>query len=276
MFAEQRSRVGPPQSTDLLGWRRPRGRRRRSGRGRPRSIGSGAAARLSAGGAVRPSQLPALHQNRQRVPAVDSRHAARAGGTGQPERRTPAPHRDVHRHKPDEDDPWRAHPGPVGRGRERGRGRRGGARLFAQDDEGNVWNLGEYPEVQEDGSFLGAPHTWIDGVRDAEGGIHMLDRPDVGNSYLQGYAPDIEFLDCATVFDEALSTCVPLRCFEDVLLTHIGLRYGGSPPAPAREQCSRSCRGDVRRAAQPPLSRPPRRRSAMLERSERRATPPAP
>lgn len=92
--------------------------------------------------------------------------------------------------------------------------------FFAQDDEGNVWNLGEYPEVYEDGSFLGAPQTWIDGVRDAEGGIHMLDRPDVGNSYLQGYAPDIEFLDCATVFDEAPSTCVPLRCFEDVLLTH--------------------------------------------------------
>ncbi len=53
--------------------------------------------------------------------------------------------------------------------------------FFAQDDDGNVWNLGEYPEEYEDGFFIGAPSTWIHGVADAEGGIHMLDSPVVGD-----------------------------------------------------------------------------------------------
>jgi hypothetical protein len=92
--------------------------------------------------------------------------------------------------------------------------------FFAQDNDGNVWNLGEYPEEYEDGFFLGAPNTWITGLDDAEAGIHMLDGPDIGDSYLQGFAPQIDFLDCATVFDEGLRVCPPLRCYDDVLETH--------------------------------------------------------
>lgn len=92
--------------------------------------------------------------------------------------------------------------------------------FFAQDNDGNVWNLGEYPEEYEDGFFLGAPNTWITGLADAEAGIHMLDGPNVGDSYLQGFAPEIDFLDCAQVFNEGLRVCPPLRCFDDVLETH--------------------------------------------------------
>jgi hypothetical protein len=92
--------------------------------------------------------------------------------------------------------------------------------FFAQDDDGNVWNLGEYPEEYEDGFFLGAPNTWIAGLADAEAGIHMLDGPNVGDSYLQGLALEVEFLDCATVFQENLTSCPPVGCFENVLLTH--------------------------------------------------------
>ena len=33
----------------------------------------------------------------------------------------------------------------------------------AQDDDGNVWNLGEYPEEYVGGVFHGAPSTWISG-----------------------------------------------------------------------------------------------------------------
>jgi hypothetical protein len=92
--------------------------------------------------------------------------------------------------------------------------------FFAQDDDGNVWNLGEYPEEWEDGGFVGAPNTWIAGVADAEAGIHMLDWPDVGDTYMQGFAPEIDFLDCARVFEEDLTSCVPVGCFDDVLVTH--------------------------------------------------------
>ena len=96
--------------------------------------------------------------------------------------------------------------------------------FFAQDDFGNVWNLGEYPEEYEDGFFLGAPNTWIAGLADAEAGIHMLDYKDVGYSYLQGFAPEIEFLDCATVAAEDAQECdipaLPGACYENVVVTH--------------------------------------------------------
>jgi hypothetical protein len=102
--------------------------------------------------------------------------------------------------------------------------------FFAQDDGGNVWNLGEYPEEYEDGYFIGAPSTWIHGVGDAEGGIHMLDLPSVGDYYLQGSVPSIQFLDCARVFAEHQEVCVPTPtdCYADVLVTH-----ETSPPDPA-------------------------------------------
>ena len=92
--------------------------------------------------------------------------------------------------------------------------------FFAQDNDGNVWNLGEYPEEFEDGEFIGAESTWIAGVAKAKAGIHMwgtpkLDRP----RYLQGYAPDIDFLDCAKVIDKGLEVCVPTGCYTHVLLT---------------------------------------------------------
>jgi hypothetical protein len=96
--------------------------------------------------------------------------------------------------------------------------------FFAQDDAGNVWNLGEYPEEYEDGFFLGAPSTWIAGLADAEAGIHMLDFRDVGLTYLQGYAPEIDFLDCAEVVAEDVRECdipaAPGGCFENGVLTH--------------------------------------------------------
>jgi hypothetical protein len=95
--------------------------------------------------------------------------------------------------------------------------------FFAQDNAGNVWNLGEYPEEYEDGFFLGAPNTWIAGFADAEAGIHMLDYRDVGDSYLQGLAPEIDFLDCALVFREDVRRCgipaAPAGCYNNGLVT---------------------------------------------------------
>lgn len=92
--------------------------------------------------------------------------------------------------------------------------------FFAQDDDGNVWNLGEYPELYEDGQFIGAPDTWVAGIADAKAGVHMHANPRVGTpSYLQGYAPDIDFLDCARVFKQAKKICVPAGCFGNILIT---------------------------------------------------------
>ena len=92
--------------------------------------------------------------------------------------------------------------------------------FHAQDDDGTVWNLGEYPEEYEDGRLTGAPDTWIAGLARARAGILMLADPRVGTpSYLQGWAPDIEFADRARVLRTGVRSCVPLDCYRDVLVT---------------------------------------------------------
>ena len=92
--------------------------------------------------------------------------------------------------------------------------------FFAQDKRGNVWNLGEYPEEFEEGRFVGAPSTWIAGVAGAEAGLHMVKRPRVGQTWLQGISLDIDFLDCARVFTIRHQLCLPIGCYSPYLRTH--------------------------------------------------------
>src|SRR5438128_1789095 len=92
--------------------------------------------------------------------------------------------------------------------------------FHAQDDDGNVWNLGEYPEVYEQGKLVGAEDTWITGLARARAGILMRAEPRVGSSsYLQGWAPEIEFRDRAREYKSGQRSCVPVDCFNDVLVT---------------------------------------------------------
>jgi len=89
----------------------------------------------------------------------------------------------------------------------------------SQDNDGNVWLLGEYPEEYEDGKFKGAEDTWIAGLEGAKPGVLMRADPRPGtSSYLQGLAPEIEFQDRAKVSKSGLRTCVPVQCYDDVLL----------------------------------------------------------
>jgi hypothetical protein len=90
----------------------------------------------------------------------------------------------------------------------------------AQDNAGNLWNLGEYPEEYEGGKFTGAPATWISGLGKAVPGNLMVADPKLGTpEYLQGWSPDIDFLDCAKVFKMQQQTCVPVGCYKNVLIT---------------------------------------------------------
>jgi hypothetical protein len=92
----------------------------------------------------------------------------------------------------------------------------------AQDDGGNVWLLGEYPEVYEDGRFKGAPDTWISGLEGAAPGVLMRANPRAGTfSYLQGLAPKIEFQDRAKVSETGLRSCVPVKCYDEVVLIDV-------------------------------------------------------
>jgi hypothetical protein len=90
----------------------------------------------------------------------------------------------------------------------------------AQDSAGNMWNLGEYPEEYENGKFHAAPDVWIAGLAEAAPGNSMIGNPHLGTpEYLQGWAPEIEFLDCAKVSEMQQRTCVPAGCYENVMIT---------------------------------------------------------
>jgi hypothetical protein len=92
--------------------------------------------------------------------------------------------------------------------------------FFAQDDRGNVWSFGEYPEEYEEGQFIGAPETWLSGIDGAKAGIHMPARSRVADPpYVMGFAPEIDFFNAAQTFATGLELCVPLNCYENVLVT---------------------------------------------------------
>jgi hypothetical protein len=89
--------------------------------------------------------------------------------------------------------------------------------FYAQDDEGNVWRMGEYPEEYDAGEFVAAP-TWIHGFQEARAGIMMKANPQLGTpSYAQGWAPAVGWTDRGQV-DQMSQTCVPVECYEDVLV----------------------------------------------------------
>jgi hypothetical protein len=103
--------------------------------------------------------------------------------------------------------------------------------FFAQDNDGNVWNLGEYPEEYEGKTFVGAPNTWV--ANPSAGvlpGVHMYKNPVEGPPYyLQGWAPDIEFLDCAYA-NKIYTTntpCIASGCYS--LVTHERSPYDPCP-----------------------------------------------
>lgn len=92
--------------------------------------------------------------------------------------------------------------------------------FWAQDNDGNVWNLAEYPEEYDvNGNFTGAPSTWVSGLDGAQGGIHMLAKPKTGTGqYLEGYSASIDFLDCAKVFKKNQTVFGPLGSFDKALV----------------------------------------------------------
>jgi hypothetical protein len=92
--------------------------------------------------------------------------------------------------------------------------------FFAQDNAGNVWLVGEYPEEYENGKFDKAP-AWISGQKGARAGITMLAEPRRGvPDYAQGFAPPpADFTDRARVYKMDQKTCTPVECYENVLVT---------------------------------------------------------
>jgi hypothetical protein len=91
--------------------------------------------------------------------------------------------------------------------------------FVAQDRDGNVWYLGEYPEEHADDGTISAPLTWLAGKQDAIAGVFMRKDPRPNTStYLHGLAPAVEFIDRARIDRVNQKTCVPTGCYSGVLV----------------------------------------------------------
>ncbi|HEY7260321.1 MAG TPA: hypothetical protein VH589_02410 [Trebonia sp.] len=90
--------------------------------------------------------------------------------------------------------------------------------FFAQDDAGNVWNFGEYPEEYDNGKLTGAPSTWIRGTDGAYGGMHVLGQPRVGMQYREGLVPAIQFDDVSKVTSTSQHACVKSGCYKSIVV----------------------------------------------------------
>ena len=90
--------------------------------------------------------------------------------------------------------------------------------FYAQDDDSNVWYFGEYPEEYEDGELVDSP-AWLHGREDAKAGIKMMANQQLGTPpYFQGWGPAVEWTDYAKVVEIVQETCVPVDCYDGVLL----------------------------------------------------------
>jgi hypothetical protein len=91
--------------------------------------------------------------------------------------------------------------------------------VMAQDRDGNVWYLGEYPEEHADDGTVSAPLTWLAGHQGAIAGVMMRANPRPNTStYLHGRAPAVEFIDRARIARINQRTCVPTGCYGGVLV----------------------------------------------------------
>jgi hypothetical protein len=86
---------------------------------------------------------------------------------------------------------------------------------FAQDDDGNIWYMGEFTTEVETGSNEG---SWQAGVHGNKPGIFMEANPKVGDSYQQEFGKGIAE-DRAEIVSLTDSVCVQYGCFDNVLET---------------------------------------------------------
>jgi hypothetical protein len=94
--------------------------------------------------------------------------------------------------------------------------------FFAEDREGNVWDLGSYAEGYEGGRFANVDDAWVSGVKGGKPGIIMLGDPRLGSPQYYVARPPGEDADVAQVVRTGESWCVPFKCYKNVLVVREG------------------------------------------------------
>lgn len=92
--------------------------------------------------------------------------------------------------------------------------------FFAQDDEGNVWHLGQMREAFDEGEFVGGQAWMVGHLAGAKAGIMMPADPREGTpSYSEGFAPPpFNWTDRGRVRKLGEKTAVAAGRFENVLV----------------------------------------------------------
>jgi hypothetical protein len=89
---------------------------------------------------------------------------------------------------------------------------------YAQDEDGNVWYLGEDTKEYENGRVVSTAGSWEAGVHGAKAGIIMLAHPHVGDQYRQEFLAG-EAEDVSRVVAQGVDVTVPYGSFHHCLKT---------------------------------------------------------
>jgi hypothetical protein len=89
---------------------------------------------------------------------------------------------------------------------------------YAQDEDGNIWYLGEDTKEYEDGKVVSTEGSWEAGVDGAQAGIIVPGKPEVGQAYRQEYYEG-EAEDNGEILSLDATAKVPFGSFEGVLKT---------------------------------------------------------
>jgi hypothetical protein len=89
---------------------------------------------------------------------------------------------------------------------------------YAQDEDGNIWYLGEDTKEFEDGKVVSTEGSWEHGVDGAQAGILLPADPEVGMAYRQEYYEG-EAEDAGEVLSLDEQVRVPYGSFDHVLKT---------------------------------------------------------
>src|SRR5262245_3548669 len=89
---------------------------------------------------------------------------------------------------------------------------------FAQDQDGNLWYLGEDTAEYEDGEVSSTEGSWEAGVDGAQAGVALPAHPEAGMAYRQEFLADVAE-DNGAVLSTAEMADTPAGHFDDLLLT---------------------------------------------------------
>lgn len=94
---------------------------------------------------------------------------------------------------------------------------------FAQDKQGNIWDLGAATEQYEAGRFVAVDEVWLSGVKGAQPGILMPGDPHTAPAWVIAKPPG-EKGDAAAFARLQPQECVPFGCYKNVLVIEEGKR----------------------------------------------------